>query len=65
MVTSQPQPQALTRPKTTAQHFQISTMTLHRWRNADGFPAPLKRGQVVLYDVQAIEAWLEGAQNNG
>jgi predicted DNA-binding transcriptional regulator AlpA len=48
----------LTRPKQTADFFQISLMTLHRWRSQKGFPQPLKRGQVVLYDVAAIEAWL-------
>lgn len=48
------------RPKQTAEHFQISTMTLHRWRKQTGFPQPLKRGQVVLYDVAAIASWLAG-----
>lgn len=52
--------QTLTRPKQTAEHFQVSHMTLHRWRKQDGFPQPLKRGQVVLYDVAAITAWLNG-----
>lgn len=50
----------LTRPKQTADHFQISIMTLHRWRNQDGFPQPMKRGQVVLYDIAAIANWLNG-----
>lgn len=49
-----------TRPKQTAAHFQVSHMTLHRWRKQKGFPQPLKRGSVVLYDVAAITAWLAG-----
>ena len=48
----------LTRPKQTAEHFQISFMTLHRWRQETGFPQPMKRGGIVLYDIRAIEAWL-------
>ncbi len=48
------------RPKQTAGHFQICIMTLHRWREQPGFPQPLKRGQVVLYDIAAITAWLAG-----
>jgi predicted DNA-binding transcriptional regulator AlpA len=50
----------LARPKQTAGHFQICIMTLHRWREQSGFPQPLKRGQVVLYDIGAITAWLAG-----
>lgn len=50
----------LTRPKQAAAHFQISTMTLHRWRKQPNFPQPLKRGSIVLYDLAAIEAWLNG-----
>ncbi|MDO8863707.1 hypothetical protein Q6D67_18605 [Haliea sp. E1-2-M8] len=52
-------PAALTRPKQTADHFQISIMTLHRWRHQTGFPQPMKRGAVVLYDIPAITAWLK------
>lgn len=48
----------LTRPKATAAYFQISVMTLHRWRQIAEFPQPLSRGSVVLYDVAAITAWL-------
>lgn len=50
----------LARPKQTAGHFQISVMTLHRWRQREGFPQPLKTGRVVLYDLAAIESWLQG-----
>ncbi|MGH1451287.1 MAG: helix-turn-helix transcriptional regulator [Pseudomonadaceae bacterium] len=50
----------LTRPKQTAEHFQISIMTLHRWRKQSDFPQPLKRGAVVLYNCPAIKAWLNG-----
>lgn len=60
MVTKTNPPATLTRPKQTAAHFQVSHMTLHRWGKQEGFPQPLKRGQVVLYDVAAIAAWLAG-----
>jgi predicted DNA-binding transcriptional regulator AlpA len=50
----------MSRPKQTAEYFRISIMTLHRWRKQIGFPQPLKRGAVVLYDAGAIEAWLNG-----
>lgn len=53
-------PTTLTRPKQTAEYFQVSNMTLHRWRQQPGFPQPLKRGQIVLYDITAIEQWLSG-----
>lgn len=63
MATAQQLPPAtLTRPKSTADYFNISVMTLHRWRKTKGFPAPLKRGQVVLYDVKAIQQWLAGGE---
>ena len=60
MVISQSTPKA--RPKQTAEHFAISQMTLWRWRQTPNFPKPLKRGGVVLFDIAAIENWLEGAQ---
>lgn len=55
-------PQVKSRPKQVAEHFSISIMTLHRWRQQPHFPQPLKRGQVVLYDIGAIEAWLAGGE---
>lgn len=53
-------PVTLARPKQAAEHFQVTTMTLYRWSKQPGFPRPLKRGQVVLYNVAAIEVWLAG-----
>lgn len=53
-------PTTKARPKQAAAHFRISTMTLHRWRQKEGFPQPLKTGQIVLYDIAAIERWLNG-----
>lgn len=58
MATTQHITQHLARTKAAAQHFQISKMTLWRWRQQDGFPQPFKRGQTVLYDLAAIEQWL-------
>lgn len=54
--------QILTRTKPTAAHFQISEMTLWRWRQDPTFPQPLKRGQVVLFDIAAIEQWLASGE---
>lgn len=48
----------LSRPNQVAEHYNISHMTLWRWRKCPNFPQPLKRGRVVLYDVDAIEQWL-------
>lgn len=52
----------LHRTTDTAKHFKISEMTLYRWRKTKGFPQPLKRGQVVLYDIAAIKQWLAGGE---
>lgn len=49
---------SLARPIQTAKFFKISTMTLQRWRKQADFPQPLKRGNVILYDVDAIAKWL-------
>lgn len=49
----------LKRAKEAADHFQISVPTLYRWRQEKGFPQPIKRGQVVLYDTEEIRKWLE------
>ena len=48
------------RTKAVLEHFQISAMTLWRWQKQDNFPTPLKRGQIILFDIAAIEQWLSG-----
>lgn len=58
MTAQQITPVKLTRPKQTAEHFQVSHMTIYRWSKQSGFPQPIKRGQIVLYDVAAITEWL-------
>lgn len=50
------------RTKAAAAHFHISTMTLWRWSKLPGFPQPLKKGHVVLYDLDAIEQWLANGE---
>lgn len=50
------------RTKEVAEHFSVSLMTLYRWRKQHDFPQPLKRGRVVLYDIAAIDAWLEAGK---
>lgn len=51
-------PPPLARTKQVLEHFQISTMTLWRWEQQDGFPKPLRRGQIKLFSIAAIEQWL-------
>lgn len=55
-----PAAKPLSRPKQTYDHFGVSHTTLWRWAQQSGFPQPLKRGKVVLYDLTAIESWLAG-----
>lgn len=40
----------------------ISRMTLWRWSNEPDFPKPIKRGNTVLFDIAAVQAWLEGGE---
>lgn len=48
------------RPITAAEYFDVSTMTLYRWRKQSGFPQFIRRGRTVLYDIKAVEKWLAG-----
>ncbi|SPL81344.1 hypothetical protein [Yersinia phage fEV-1] len=54
----------LKRAKEAADQFSISVPTLYRWRQEEGFPQPAKRGQVVLYDTEAIRKWLEKGEGD-
>ncbi len=49
------------RIKEASAHFRISRSTLWHWsKTKDGFPRPIKAGQrVTLFDLNAIEAWLQ------
>ncbi|WP_420094965.1 helix-turn-helix transcriptional regulator [Denitrificimonas caeni] len=41
--------------------LQVSRQTIYRWVKLDPtFPQPLKRGNTVLFDMAAVEAWLNG-----
>ena len=41
--------------------LQVTRQTIHRWSVKDPtFPQPLKRGNTVLFDMAAVEAWLNG-----
>lgn len=40
----------------------IVRSTLWRWSEQPGFPKPIKRGNTVLFDIAAVEAWLEGGE---
>lgn len=53
------------RPKETAEHFCIGLSTLWLWTKTRlDFPQPIKMGaRVTLFDINAIEAWLQ-SQNN-
>lgn len=48
----------LLRTSQTMEHFRISRSTLYRWREQSGFPQPLVRGRVILYDTEAIKEWM-------
>lgn len=40
----------------------VSRTTLWRWSRKPDFPKPIKRGNTVLFDIDAVEAWLEGGE---
>lgn len=48
------------RYKDLCQDLGITRTTLWRWIDEPGFPKPIKRGNTVLFDVAAVEAWLTG-----
>lgn len=56
--THTPQTTAYARPEPTAAHYGISRMTLWRWERQPGFPVPIRRGNVILHDLAAIDEWL-------
>lgn len=49
------------RPKEACQHLKISLSTLWHWcKTRPDFPKPIKAGQrVTLFDLNAIDAWLQ------
>lgn len=49
----------LLRTQQALAHFGICRSTLYRWRDQQGFPQPLTRGRVVLYDTEAIKEWMK------
>jgi predicted DNA-binding transcriptional regulator AlpA len=51
---------ARARTKAVLDYFDISAMTLWRWQKQANFPSPLRRGQIILFDIAAIEQWLSG-----
>ena len=40
--------------------LQVTRQTVHRWSKDPAFPKPIKRGNVVLFDMAKVEAWLNG-----
>lgn len=40
--------------------LQVTRQTVHRWSKDPTFPKPIKRGNVVLFDMAKVEAWLNG-----
>lgn len=48
------------RYKDLCEAFSVSRTTIWRWIDEPGFPRPIKRGNTVLFDIAAVEAWLEG-----
>ena len=60
------QPTQWARTRETAEHFKVSAMTLYRWRKCPTFPKVLKRSSArngaVLFNIQAMENWLDGGE---
>lgn len=50
--------QILIRPKPLAELLDVSTQTIWRWSKMAGFPQPIKKGRIVLYDQKAVINWL-------
>ena len=50
--------QILIRPKPLAELLDVSTQTIWRWAKMEGFPQPIKKGRIVLYDQKAVIKWL-------
>lgn len=42
-----------------AQHLGISMPTVQRWRKEGKGPPYIKIGQIIRYEKQAVEAWLD------
>ena len=40
--------------------LQVSRVTIWRWTQAPDFPKPIKRGNTVLFALEAVDAWLNG-----
>ncbi len=55
------------RAKAVCNHFQIAKSTLWLWtKSRPGFPQPLRAGErVTLFDIHAIEDYLQSAQVQG
>ena len=37
-----------------------SRVTIYRWTLLPDFPAPIKRGNTVLFNAELVDAWLNG-----
>ena len=38
----------------------VSRQTIYRWSKDPTFPQPIKRGNTVLFNMSAVESWLNG-----
>lgn len=50
------------RYKDLCEAFGVSRTTVWRWIKEPGFPDPVKRGRIVLFDIAAVDAWLNNAE---
>lgn len=57
-------PRQLERPKQAAQYLKIARSTLWHWaKTRHDFPKPIKAGgKTTLFDLTAINAWLDAQQ---
>lgn len=50
------------RYKDVCAEYKVHRNTVYNWTKNPTFPTPRKRGQVVLFDMNAIAAWFEAGE---
>ena len=50
------------RYKDLCEALKVSRTTIWRWQSMPDFPVPKKRGNTVLFDLEAVDVWLNGVE---
>ena len=50
------------RYKDICEALGVSRTSLWRWAKEPDFPKPIKRGNTILFDIDAVEKWLNTAE---